>query len=443
MVDREAPRSVEAEMSLLGSMILDPRVINDVREVVSHEHFYDERHATIFRALCDAHAANPSLDLVQLNEVLRDRGVLERVGGGAYLVKLAESVPAAVNAPHYAKIVADKHVARSVITILQAAEDATFRAREPSRVVEAATKAASALADIVLRSSQSGSVTMREVLAEVYRQIESKTTAYHKTGVEPLDELTGGVPVAGVVITLGINGSGKSSLVNQIGVHLASLGVPGRVHSYEMGERAAVAMGAAASDVKMFEIIREAIQPTDEQWKKLLTLQGSDTAANIHFSTRSMTASQIYAQAAADASRGHKWVIVDYIQNVAAEPGQDNEAASIADTARTLQRIAREFKMLVLAVSQMTANSKREAKRPQASDVVGSGAIFDVADMMLGTYRPCLFVKDPSEVEDWDAMKREAEIIVLKNKYGGLGICPVEYKPGLFKFVAPVRGRWM
>jgi replicative DNA helicase len=425
-------------------MLLDPQVIPRVRSEVTREDFYLEKHATIFEAMGQVAAKSDGQnDLVLLNEILRTNGTLDTIGGGDYLVKLSESVPSSTNWSYYARIVSGKAVARRMIAMLDGAVSRCYSTDE-SKISEVATETSAALAGIALKTRAAPTVTMKTVLDGVYADLENRVVSQYRTGLEQFDRDFGGLPLTGVVVVTGINGSGKSSLANQFGLKLAADGHEGRIHSYEMGERAAVTMASAESRVQILSHIRGNTQPSDQEWLKLEQLLASDTVSKIHFSTRSMTASQIYAQASADAMSGHKWVVVDYIQNIARHGGSDNDAAAIAESAITLQRIAREFKMLVIAVSQMTLQSKREKRPPQPADCVGSGTIFDVADMMIGVFRPCLWER-PDDFEgqgDWETRKRFATAHVLKNKYGKLGQTQLQYVGGLFRFDDDVTRRF-
>ena len=234
LFDREPPKSLEAEMSLLGSMILDPSVIGDIIGLIQGPtDFFKESHAHIYKVLVEVYDAHNSGDLVQISTVLQERGVLDQVGGGDYLVELANAVPSAANARHYAKIVGDKAKLRRLIDtagkIIYEAFHAGDQGPDGARVVIDSAEAS--VFEIAQERSVSEAQRLGDLLDAEMRRIEAADfdgTGYTgvSTGYGELDEILCGLQPGELIIIAARPSMGKTALALNLAEQIAIGGAP-------------------------------------------------------------------------------------------------------------------------------------------------------------------------------------------------------------------------
>ncbi|RMH13147.1 MAG: replicative DNA helicase, partial [Planctomycetota bacterium] len=346
LFDRLPPHSVEAEMSLLGSMLLDPQVIPDVLPIVSRaEQFYKEAHAAIFSAIIDTYDKHHSGDLVQIVEYLRQRDKLELVGGAEYLVELAEAVPSAINAPHYARIVADRARLRRLIeaagTILY---DAYHCGQEADTAKDVIDQAEMAIFDIAQEEQIGEPERLKELLQqqiELIEQAEGRGISGIATGFDDLDKMLSGLQPGEMIIIAARPSMGKTALALNLAEQVAFGGrtpwsaskgakpVPVGIFSLEMARGSlAQRLLSARSGIDTHKLRTGAL--TMDEWQKL-----SDAAAELYEApiyiddTPGMTVLNLRARARRMvAKHGVRCIFVDYLQLLTA-PGAARESRQI------------------------------------------------------------------------------------------------------------------
>ena len=428
------PSVGQSEALVLSCMFTNPEVIPELATSLSPAEFFDESNRAMYEAILHCHRLSADFSVQMIVDRLTAVGQLGRIGGTGFIQSLLSLFCSTATLPYHIARVKDTAFRRGVIDLcLRAAEDAAEVNTTEARSMSA--DLCSQLARIASQNGPGSTTTIRTALGEFVNRIEQGEPNSISTGIEDFDNLIGGLPKQGVVVVLGVNGSGKSSLVGNWVCQLAYRhGLSGRVHSFEMGDAASICMAASETGVRAMDHLRRGTMPSGDEFRRLISFMDLEGSERVMFSDRALTAQEIYTQACADAVRGHKFVVIDYIQNLVRRDGQDATAA-ILEAAQVAQRISREHKMLVIVVSQMTLDAKRKAEPPKANDGIGGSSIGDVSDLTVGVFRPSLWESPESfNGGDWETRKREASLHVTKNKFGPLGVVNVDFIGAEFKF---------
>ncbi len=473
----ELPRAVEAEMSLLGAVLLDPNRIPDVLDALGApgdnpaSAFYTERHAAIFDAILAAYntsgitsgGAAGGVDLVIVAQILTDRGLIESVGGHQYLVALAEQSPGSVNAEHYARIVASKALLRR---IHEAGEQIAHHALHSGDFSSDAAEAAKEIADEAQRlvmeataeSSRDGPVRLAELLhatMERLEESEGKPCTGLATGFYDLDALTAGLQPGDMAVIAARPSMGKTTLALNLAEQIALHGVitsageatsGGSVlfFSMEMSKQAiAERILSAKSGVDAHLLRTNKIG--EQHYQKLIRACGELGEAPILVDdTPGLSILQLRARAR-NACRRHKvaCVFVDYLQLMTA-PGAARESRQVEVSAisRGVKALARELNVPVVCLSQLNrAAEQREGHRPRMSDLRESGSIEQDADVVMLLHREDYYHVGE---EDWARANPEkvgvAELIVAKQRNGPTGTVTLTWNSRITRFQNHQRG---
>jgi len=427
---KQTPRSLEAEMSLLGSLLLEPNAFLQTLPIVDGKDvFYDDRHGHIYEAAKHIYSTNRGGDLVQIIDRLRDMGKLDQAGGIEYIISLPNSVPAAINADHYAKIVREKYLLRRLVNTCA---DVTHKAH-----TDAANNTADGLCAKLVREvtdiirNRDDSTSLSDAVNEVMLALDSGNRLGVPVGIASLDDDIGGIPGVGVTSLLGAPGSGKSSWMLKLITSLAKAGRKVCVFSYEMGP-AALATNIVAAEARenVSLHLRTGERPALDQWNKLRAVQQRLSQLPIRFVRERMTAERMYQRTMVEAAQGVTVFVIDYIQGVPGRAGQEG-VARVEEACRTAQAMAIDNNAIVLLVSQITQAAAREDRQPGPSDCVGGGAIDQVSDMTISVYRPARLNprRDDDTNETWEKRKRQMVLEVCKNKQGATGAFEVVFRP--------------
>lgn len=415
LFDREPPHSLESEMALLGSMILDPSCIPAVAEVVpGREAFYSQSHAYIYASLIGVYRRTGTADLVQLLESLRDFKALDMIGGPDYLAELATTTPSAANHPHFAQIVADKHTLRKII---QAAGDSLYAAYHPGDrpAHEIADEAVAAITGAATGSAVAKDVTLADAMRDAFGRMSRGVSDIMPTGIHAIDQAIGGIPKVGLTTVIGRPSHFKSGLVAEIVRRLCLHGgVPGRMFSFEMPSTAiAENILSAETGVPMRTIRRYGTDPGMDQCRDIEAAIKLADGADFSLVEELVDANNIATKCARYAKRGVKLVVVDYLQNLPDLPNERDRIQSLSKTCGILQRVAIRHKMSVILVSQADKASVQRDGPLGLADAFGGATVQQVTDLGLSVY--C-----PSKAGREDAPEDLVEVHVVKNKYGPL-----------------------
>jgi replicative DNA helicase len=425
------PQSIEAEMSILGGVLLDNEAINRALEIIRPEEFYRESHRKIFRAMIDLSTNGEPCDLITLTTLLKKKGELEDAGGGAYLSTLVEYVPTAANIAYYCKIVKEKAVTRSLITA--ATEIVTKSFDEQSSVDELLDQAQKTIFEISENKLKPAFFPVKDILKETIRNIEKLYEKKdHVTGVPTgfidLDGMTAGFQKGDLVIVAGRPSMGKTAFALNLGQHAAihaDQKTAVAIFSLEMSKEQLVTR-LLCSESKIDASRLRTGHLIDADWGRLMTGAGKLHDAPIYIDdTPAITVLEMRAKCRrlkADKNLG--LVIVDYLQLMRGSSSESRQQ-EISEISRSLKALAKELDIPVIALSQLNRGlENRTDKRPMMSDLRESGAIEQDADVIMFVYRDAVYCdackrRDGScTVEGHD---RQAEIIIGKQRNGPIG----------------------
>jgi replicative DNA helicase len=420
------PHAVEAEMSLLGSMLWDPRVVGDVVTVVkSGGDFYRPAHGVIYDTMVELYDRHGSLDLVTLNQKLTDKGVLDEIGGLDYLVELAEGVPSAVNATHYAGIVREKATVRELIAA--AGEILTDAHRSKEAAQDLLERAEQRIFQIAQRRESNTTADIRELINETMKLLE-QNEGRHLTGVTSgfvdLDEMLSGFQRGELIILAARPSMGKTALALNFVENMATAGHPVAVFSLEMGKQQLVQrMLCGRGQIDSQRLRRNMLR--QEDYRRLIAAAGELAEAKIYIDdTPGLTLLALRSKARRLKERfGIQGVIIDYLQLMSAGGRVESRQIEVSEISRGIKAMARELDVPVVCLSQLNrAAEQREGHRPRMSDLRESGSIEQDADVIMMLHREEYYHRSDPEWEEANPDKvGVAELIVAKQRNGPTG----------------------
>jgi replicative DNA helicase len=447
LFEKDPPYSIEAEMSLLGSMILDPKVIGDALQVIKGpEAFYDERHAIIYQCLVGTYDKHHAADLVQLKQMLADKGVLEQVGGAEYLIRLAEGVPTAANWPHFARLVSERHRLRRLIDaagqiLFDAYHAGQVRDEDAAAIIDAAEQK---IFEIAEQETAGDPQDLQQLLMLEYERLialdEGKASPDGvRCGFYDLDEMLGGFQPGEMIILAARPSMGKTALVLNLAEQMA-LGTsepsstrqdrepqPVGVFSLEMSKASLVQrMLSAWSGFSSQRIRRGTL--SEQDFRQLLSDCAELGKAPLYIDdTPGLSVLQLRARARRMVHRyGVKAIMIDYLQ-LLSSPGAARESrqVEVGAISRGVKALARELKIPIICLSQLNRGPEsRDNNRPRLSDLRESGSLEQDADVVLLLHREEYYhIGDPAWLDDPNNADKVglAEVIIAKQRNGPTG----------------------
>lgn len=420
ITEKIPPQSVEAEVAVLGSMLIDEEAIAKAIEVLNENSFYKESHRKIFSTIIELYDKSKAVDLVTLIDKLKKQGALEDVGGSSYVASLTSVVPTAANIFHYAKIVKEKNLLRKLInTATQIISDGYEHSGDVDILLD---KAEHLIFDITSDHVETKVVSIKDIIKD---SIEAIDALYQRkenitgisTSFHDLDVLTAGLQPSDLIVIAGRPSMGKSALATCIAEHAGVVDkVPVAFFSLEMSKEQLVQrMLCSHARVDAHKVRTGFLSQSD--WPRLTNAAGKLSEAPIFIEdTAGLTVLEIRAKARRlKAQHGIKLVIVDYLQLMQGPARSENRQQEISEISRSLKALARELRVPVIAISQLSrAVEQRADRRPQLSDLRESGAIEQDADLVALLLREEYY--NPTEEN-----KGVAELIVAKQRNGPVG----------------------
>ncbi|OIP41176.1 replicative DNA helicase [Candidatus Desantisbacteria bacterium CG2_30_40_21] len=421
-IEKIPPQSIEAEMSMLGAMLMDKDAIGSAIELIEDDYFYRGVHQRIYQAIISLYEKNEPVDIVTLSEQLQHNNELASVGGSVYLTALLNSVPTAANIKYYAKIVQDKALLRKLITV--ATNIVTMGYEGGEDVTNVLDQAERMIFDVVQKKITREFVPLEAILHDSFELIEKLyKQKEHVTGVPSgfvdLDKYTSGFQPSDLIIIAGRTSMGKTSFALNIAMNAAIKSkVPAGIFSLEMSKEQLVQRVLCAEARVDANKLRTGYL-SESDWPKLTTAAGVLAEAPIYIDdTPSLSVLEIRAKARRLKARHNiGLIIVDYLQLArgTSSRGRDNRQQEVSEISRSLKSLAREINAPVIALSQLSrAPEARTDKKPMLSDLRESGAIEQDADLVMFVYREEYY--KPTEEN-----QGIAEIIIGKQRNGPTG----------------------
>jgi replicative DNA helicase len=430
-IDRLPPHSPEAEQGVLGCVLLSPNecmgeCIEKLKDE-GREAFYDLRHQTIYETLADMFDAREAVDVITVQQKLKDKQLLEQVGGIAYLSQLQDAVPSAANLSYYIDIVREKFLLRKMI---QTCTQVVGRVYDYEGEVDA-------LLDEVERDvlrisesrAQTSAMTTKELVGHAVQTIENffsrkGTLTGLATGFTDLDRMTDGLHGSEMIVVAARPSMGKTSLAMNIVEHVALEDkLPVAVFSLEMSAEALVLRMMCSIARVNLRSIREGFM-SESDFPKLTSAAGKLANAKLFIDD---SAGLSILQLRARARRLHqmhdiKLIVIDYLQllHSTARRSQENRQQEISDISSGIKALAKELKVPVLVLSQLNRELERDkSRKPRLSDLRESGAIEQDADVVGLLYKPSAGDDDEGAVEEADGLP--VNLLIAKQRNGPTG----------------------
>ena len=443
---RIPPHSLEAEMALLGSIMLRPDAIYEVLDIVSLQSFYFEKHRMVYETMLELFGKHQPIDLLSLSSRMKEKELLERIGGTTFLTELSATVPSSANVKHYAEIVMKKHMMRELIAASEHLSHLGFN--EAGELEEILDQAEKKVFDITQHFA--GSARFRELvplLAEAYERFEKLSSAEHelrgvRTGFKSLDDILGGFQNSDLIIIAARPSVGKTALALDIARRTASEHkTPVGIFSLEMSADQLVDRVVAAQSRTDASIIRKGVRAQSGTWRE-------DVFKNIRDALDDLSSTPLYiddqpgnsimkmrsAARKLKIEKGLKLLIVDYLQLMAPSTARTNDSMvqQVTEISRSLKHLARELNIPVIALSQLSRAIETRGGKPKLSDLRDSGSIEQDADLVMFIHSNEEDIRDESgKVKD----VQRKELIIAKHRNGPLGTAVLDYHTRFNTFV--------
>ncbi len=430
------PQNVDAEMSLLGAVLIDEEVLADITEHVKPKDFYDKRHGIIFDAIMRLYEKNKPVDLLTLTDELKRKKELDEIGGSAYLTELTNYVPTAAHAESYAEIVAQKAVRRRLIKA--SGEISELGYDEETTTQELLQQAEAELFAVSDQSLKQDLTSLESILTDSFDRLEELhrnkgALRGVRTGYRDLDNMTAGLQRSDLIILAARPAMGKTTLVTNLAYNVATIAKqPVLMFSLEMSKEQLVdRMLADASGVDSWNIRTGNL--SDEDFSKLSEAMGEMAEAPIYIDdTPGLSVLEMRTKArraAHDQPLG--LIIIDYLQLMQGS-GRDNgnRVQEVSEISRGLKLIARELNVPVIALSQLSRSvENRSPQIPQLADLRESGSIEQDADIVMFIYREAYYNPETER-------ENITDLIIAKHRNGPVGKVELYFHPERLRFMS-------
>lgn len=436
---RMLPQDLVAEQSVLGAVFIDPEQLITMREYLEPEDFYKPAHKIIFQAMITLSDRNEVIDATTINNILSSQDDLQAIGGLGYIAELVSTVPTASNAEFYAKIVAEKSMLRQIIRRLTTTVNQAYEGSLASEEIIA--DAEKALVQINEHANQSDWKTISDVLRINYENLEIRSQQTSDvtglpTGFRDLDKITTGLHPDQLIILAARPAVGKTAFVLNIAQNVGTKQQrPVAIFSLEMGAESLVDRMLASEGMIDSHHLRTG-QLTEEDWRNLTFAQGDLAQAPIFIDdTPGIRITEIRSRARSLAKREGDLglIVIDYLQLITGTR-PENRQQEVSDISRQLKILAKELKVPVIALSQLSRGvEQRQDKRPVLSDIRESGSIEQDADIVAFLYRDDYYRKEGDDEEN-TVEDNTIEVILEKNRAGARGTVKLLFQKEYNKF---------
>lgn len=419
---RTPPQNVDAEGALLGAILLKPEVMHDVSIMVYPESFYADKHREIFKVTLDIFTKGDPIDLLSVTNKLKERNVLDRIGGASYLTELAETVPAAGNANYYAKLVQDKSVLRGLISAADTIAEIGYS--DPEDIDQALDDAEKKVFQVTQTPTSQKFTPIKYSLNEAWERLDTLQNSHEEirgvqSGFPTLDNLLAGFQKSDLIILAARPSMGKTAFALDIARHAAcKYQVPTGIFSLEMSDQQLVdRMMASEAQVDAWRL-RTGKLTTDEEFGRVQ--EAMSVLSNAPLFIDDQPGNNILKMRSAARrlknEHGLGLLIVDYLQLMmpTTTRNSDSMVQQVTEISRSLKILARELDIPVIALSQLSRAVEQRGGKPRLSDLRDSGSIEQDADVVM-------FIHRDDKVNKESDRPNIAEILVEKHRNGPVG----------------------
>ena len=436
-IERIPPQNIEAEQAVLGAMLIKKEAISTAAELLTGDDFYRLAHRLVFEAIMALSQANEAVDMITVTERLKKDGELEKAGGIAFITALANAVPTAANVAFHACIVRQKAQLRQLINA--ATEIAGTAYEDAEAVDEIMDDAEKRILDVTARNNHADFVPMKDILIATFEQIEKHAANKGAltglpSGFVDLDRLTSGFQPSDLILVAARPSMGKTAFTLNIATNAAIRSKKTvAFFSLEMSkEQLALRMFSSEGQVDSQRLRVGDLK--DEEWQKVISAADRLTKAPLWIDdTPGITVMELRSKARRlKAEHGLDLIVIDYLQLMQGRGMRsgDNRQQEISEISRSLKALARELKVPVIALSQLSRSvESRQIKRPMLSDLRESGSLEQDADIVMFLYREDYYEKETDR-------QNITEVIVAKHRNGPVDTVSLFFQKEFTKFVS-------
>ena len=433
LIKRVLPHSVEAEQSVIGSMIMDRDAIMTASEVITSEDFYQSQYGVLFDAMLELYNEGKPVDLVTLQERLREKDVPPEISSLEFAKDLLDAVPTSANVRHYATIVQEKSMLRKLIKVNEEIANTCYLAKERTEDILEETE--KKIFDLLQYRSTGDFVPIKQVVLNALDKIEKAsknkgTVTGIPTGFIDLDYKTSGFQPSDLILIAARPSMGKTAFVLNVAQNMAfKEGKTVAIFSLEMSKEQLVNRLFSLESKVDSQALRTG-NLTDEDWAKLIEGAAVVGKSNLIIDdTPGISIAELRSKCRKfKLEHNLGIIIIDYLQLMSGGKRSESRQQEISEISRSLKAVARELNVPVVDLSQLSrAVEQRPDHRPMLSDLRESGAIEQDADVVMFLYRDDYYNKDTDK-------KNIAEVIIAKQRNGPIGTVELVWLPNYTKF---------
>ena len=434
LMKRILPHSMEAEQSVIGSMIMSRDAIIEASEIITGADFYQQQYGIVFEAMVELHDEGKAVDLVTLQERLKEKDLPPEISSMEFVRDLLSAVPTSANVKYYAEIVAEKAMLRKLIKTTEEISNACYLGKEKTQDILEVTE--KKIFDLVQNRGSQEYVPIRQVVLNAIEKIEKASRNQGSvtgipTGFIDLDYKTSGFQPSDLILVAARPSMGKTAFVLNIAQYMAfHNNVTAAIFSLEMSKEQLVNRLLALESKVDSQNIRTG-NLEDEEWAKLIEGANGIGNSNLIIDDKpGISISELRSKCRKYKMEHNLGIIfIDYLQLMTGSGRSESRQQEISDISRSLKALARELNVPVVALSKLSrAVEQRPDHRPMLSDLRESGAIEQDADVVMFIYRDDYYNKDSEN-------KNIAEIIIAKQRNGPIGTVNLVWMPNYTKFV--------
>jgi len=430
---RVPPHNIEAEQSVLGSMIMDKNAIAEVTEVLKGEEFYKESHNLLFNTILELYNDDEPVDMITLVELLRSRDQLEAIGGVSYISNLVTSVPSTANVKYYAKIVEEKHTLRRLILTSDSIMNQCYEQQDDVELILGSAE--KGIFDISQRKSNQDFEHVSNIIVRSFDEFErlSKNKGQIRgvpTGFTDLDSKTSGFKKGELVLVAARPAMGKTAFSLNIAMYPAlRAGKSVAIFELEMSkEQLVYRLLSAEANIELGNLLRGELN--DDDWVRLAKAAGPMANAKMYIDdTPGISINELRSKCRRlKIEKGLDLIVIDYLQLMTGNGKVESRQQEVAEISRSLKAIAKELEAPVIACAQLSrAPEMRADHRPILSDLRESGSIEQDADIVMFLYRDEYYNQDTDK-------KNIGEVIIAKQRNGPTGTTELAWLGQYTKF---------